>query len=110
MNQSGTFCPLTRQKVCDSCHDCEFWQPLYQAVDGREQRVYNCAFVWGMFLQGVNNTRIDALQKATESMRNEFAGFKVSVHQLARVMADAADKRAQRAQPPPMKDITNGER
>ena len=105
VNQAGMFCPLMRGLCKDHCHECEFWQPMYQTAGSHEKTLYNCVFVWNMHLTGINNARIDGMQKATESMRNEFGNFHKGLTELTQALFSLAQSRAA---PIPLKDVSNG--
>lgn len=75
VNPSGMRCPLLKAAVCETCHTCEFWNPLEVSRAGKPAVEWRCAFNWSPLLQVINNSRMDGLQVAIESMRNRFADY-----------------------------------
>lgn len=72
-NPSEAICPLMRGPCATHCHNCEWWQSLEATVNGKPETMWKCAMNWGVTLHSVNNGRLDGLQRAFESLRNQFA-------------------------------------
>lgn len=78
------YCQFAKGWCNKTCHTCILWRPMdvvrkdEKGVTYKSQE-WDCALAWGNFTSGVMNSKLEALYKISEGMRNEYAAFRQSV-------------------------------